>query len=75
VDQIPSGKFVIADHGYKCKWAGHRAKVSLPSLTDSKELVDFRQETFNAHLKKFESLSGALFRHAGADAGREFFKS
>jgi hypothetical protein len=33
-----------------------------------------RHETFNAHLKKFESLSGALFRHGGGgDAGREFF--
>lgn len=80
VDRIPAGKFVIADRGYKCKRAAHRAKVSLPSSTDSKELANFkmrarcRQETFNARLKKFESLSGALFRHGGgADAGREFF--
>jgi hypothetical protein len=80
VDRIPTGKFVVADRGYKCKQAAHRAKVSLPSSTDSKGLANFkmrarcRQETFNARLKKFESLSGALFRHGGgADAGREFF--
>jgi hypothetical protein len=80
VDRIPAGKFVIADRGYKCKRVTHRAKVSLPSSTDSKELENFkmrarcRNKTFIARLKKFESLPGALFCHgSGAEAGREFF--
>ena len=67
-DKIAEGKKAIADRGYQTGVPEERAKLSLPSSYDPKELNNFksrarlRQETFNGRLKKFNILS-ETFRH------------
>jgi len=64
IHEIPLGKLVVADLGYR----GERSVVATPSSHDTKEVREFKSrslakhEKFNGKVKNFKSVSGR-FRH------------
>jgi hypothetical protein len=73
--KIPEGKLIITDRVYRSKDAPEtNKKLSLPNLSDSKELNNFkaraksRHEGVNGKLKKYQALD-ATYRHPHASHG------
>ena len=69
VKKIPTGKLVVVDRGYSDKKdEEYMAKLSIPSLCDSKLLGNFksrqraRHESLNGRLKDFACLENT-YRH------------
>jgi hypothetical protein len=73
--KIPEGKLIITDRVYRSKDAPEtNKKLSLPNLSDSKELNNFkarqksRHEGLNGKLKKYQALD-ATYHHPHASHG------